>query len=59
MFTSLLRDDKGRKLSKSLGNSPDPLKIIEKYGADAVRFTVIFVAPIGQDIRLTSDNSRE
>lgn len=54
-FTSLLRDDKGRKLSKSLGNSPDPLKIIEKYGADAVRFTVIFVAPIGQDIRLKVD----
>jgi valyl-tRNA synthetase len=48
----MIRDSKGRKMSKSLGNSPDPLSIIEKYGADAVRFTMIHAAPIGLDIRL-------
>lgn len=52
-FTSMIRDAKGRKMSKSLGNSPDPLDIIGKYGADAVRFTMIHSAPIGLDIRLT------
>lgn len=51
-FTSIIRDSKGRKLSKSLGNSPDPLLLIEKYGADALRFTMINAAPIGQDVRL-------
>ncbi len=49
-FTSLVRDDKGRKMSKSLGNSPEPLDLIAEYGADAVRFTVIYLAPLGQDI---------
>lgn len=52
-FTSIIRDEKGRKLSKSLGNSPDPLNVIEKYGADALRFTIIYSAPHGQDIRFT------
>jgi len=51
-FTSLIRDGKGRKLSKSLGNSPDPLIIINKYGADAVRFTMIYLSPLGQDVRM-------
>lgn len=51
-FTSIIRDGRGRKLSKSLGNSPDPLNIIEKYGADAVRFTMIHMAPMGSDVRL-------
>lgn len=51
-FTSIVRDSKGRKMSKSLGNSPDPLDIIAKYGADAVRFTMIYLAPMGLDIRL-------
>jgi valyl-tRNA synthetase len=51
-FTSIIRDAKGRKLSKSLGNSPDPLPIMAKYGTDAVRFTMIHAAPIGQDVRL-------
>lgn len=51
-FTSMIRDAKGRKMSKSLGNSPDPLVVIGKYGADAVRFTMIHAAPIGSDIRL-------
>ncbi|MBN1863304.1 MAG: valine--tRNA ligase [Victivallales bacterium] len=49
-FTSIIRDDKGRKLSKSLGNSPDPLDVIGKYGADALRFSIIYIAPMGMDI---------
>jgi valyl-tRNA synthetase len=48
--TGLIRDDKGRKMSKSLGNSPDPLDLIAKYGADGVRFGIINIAPSGQDI---------
>jgi len=54
-FTSIVRDMKGRKMSKSLGNSPDPIEIIEKYGADALRFTVVSLAPVGQDIRFASE----
>ncbi|MBU1680726.1 MAG: valine--tRNA ligase [Bacteroidetes bacterium] len=49
-FTSIIRDEKGRKMSKSLGNSPDPLDVIEEYGADALRFTVNYLAPMGQDV---------
>jgi valyl-tRNA synthetase len=49
-FTSIIRDEKGRKMSKSLGNSPDPLDVIDEYGADALRFTIIFLAPLGQDV---------
>ncbi|MBX3042933.1 MAG: valine--tRNA ligase [Candidatus Kapabacteria bacterium] len=51
-FTSLIRDGQGRKLSKSLGNSPDPLNVIDKYGADAVRFTMVYMSPLGQDVRM-------
>jgi len=51
-FTSMIRDGQGRKLSKSLGNSPDPLNIFESYGVDAVRFTMIYLAPLGQDVRM-------
>lgn len=54
-FTSTIRDGQGRKLSKSLGNSPDPLNIIAKYGTDATRFTMIFLAPLGQDIKMDVD----
>jgi len=54
-FTSIVRDMKGRKMSKSLGNSPDPLEIIGKYGADALRYTVISLAPVGQDIRFAEN----
>ena len=54
-FTSMIRDGQGRKLSKSLGNSPDPLNIIAKYGADAVRFSMTYLAPFGQDIHLDVD----
>ena len=49
-FTSIIRDMKGRKLSKSLGNSPDPLKVIDAYGTDALRFTIVYIAPLGQDV---------
>jgi valyl-tRNA synthetase len=51
-FTSIIRDGKGRKMSKSLGNSPDPLNVIDKYGADALRFTIVYLAPLGTDVRL-------
>jgi valyl-tRNA synthetase len=54
-FTSIIRDGQGRKLSKSLGNSPDPLNIIAKYGADAVRFSMVYLAPLGQDVRMDVD----
>lgn len=54
-FTSLIRDGKGRKLSKSLGNSPDPINIIDKYGADAVRFTMIYLSPLGSDVKMDVD----
>jgi valyl-tRNA synthetase len=54
-FTSILRDEKGRKLSKSLGNSPDPLDVIQQYGADALRFSIIYIAPLGQDILYSND----
>ena len=49
-FTSIIRDMKGRKLSKSLGNSPDPLRVMDTYGTDALRFTIIYIAPLGQDV---------
>ncbi|MGA3180295.1 MAG: valine--tRNA ligase [Verrucomicrobiota bacterium] len=49
-FTGIIRDKQGRKMSKSLGNSPDPLDLIEQYGADALRFGVIRSAPLGQDV---------
>lgn len=54
-FTSIIRDVEGRKMSKSLGNSPDPLDVIKDYGADALRFTVIYLAPLGQDVLFSSD----
>jgi len=54
-FTSLVRDIQGRKMSKSLGNSPDPLVLIDKYGADALRFTMTYIAPLGQDVLFSED----
>ncbi len=54
-FTSIIRDAQGRKMSKSLGNSPDPLDVIDQYGADALRFTVAFLSPLGQDVLFSSD----
>lgn len=49
-FTGIVRDKIGRKMSKSLGNSPDPLKLIEQFGADGVRMGMMLAAPAGNDI---------
>ncbi|MGE5365088.1 MAG: valine--tRNA ligase [Bacteroidota bacterium] len=54
-FTSIIRDMQGRKMSKSLGNSPDPLDVIAEYGADALRFTVLYLAPLGQDVLFSTE----
>ncbi|NDV83066.1 valine--tRNA ligase [Bacteroides sp. 51] len=49
-FTGIVRDKQGRKMSKSLGNSPDPLELIDRYGADGVRMGMMLSAPAGNDI---------
>ena len=54
-FTGIIRDAQGRKMSKSLGNSPDPLDLIGKYGADGLRFGIVSTAPQGQDIRFAEE----
>jgi valyl-tRNA synthetase len=54
-FTGIIRDARGRKMSKSLGNSPDPLDLIESYGADGLRFGIVSIAPQGQDIRFQEE----
>ena len=54
-FNGMVRDEKGRKMSKSLGNSPDPLNVINEYGADALRFTMIRLTPVGNDILFSND----
>lgn len=51
----LIRDEKGRKMSKSLGNSPDPLDLIGKYGADGLRFGICNIAPSGSDILFSEE----
>ena len=56
-FTSIIRDVQGRKMSKSLGNSPDPLDVIDDYGADALRFTINYIAPLGQDVLFSTDKT--
>ena len=55
-FTGIIRDKQGRKMSKSLGNSPDPLEIIAIYSADALRFGIMRSAPLGQDILFDEKN---
>ncbi len=49
-ITGIVRDKFGRKMSKSLGNSPDPIKLIEQYGADGIRSGVLFTSPAGNDL---------
>ncbi len=51
---ALVRDEKGKKMSKSLGNVLDPLELIEEYGADAVRFTLAAMAAMGRDLKLST-----
>jgi valyl-tRNA synthetase len=58
-FTGIIRDLQGRKMSKSLGNSPDPLDLIAKYGADGLRFGLMRTAPHGQDIRFDEKQIEE
>lgn len=55
-FTGIIRDKQGRKMSKSLGNSPDPLDLIASYSADALRFGIMRSAPLGQDICFDEKN---
>ncbi len=50
IFHGIVRDGEGRKMSKSLGNSPDPIALIDQYGADALRCSMIMLTPTGQDI---------
>ncbi|MEZ5028667.1 MAG: valine--tRNA ligase [Ferruginibacter sp.] len=57
-FTGMVRDKLGRKMSKSLGNSPDLLELIDKYGADAVRFGILVSSPAGNDL-MFDENSLE
>ncbi|MDR0590869.1 MAG: valine--tRNA ligase [Puniceicoccales bacterium] len=54
-FTGIIRDNLGRKMSKSLGNSPDPLDLLDKYGVDGVRVGLLSMAPNGQDILFSEE----
>ncbi len=54
-FNGIIRDSEGRKMSKSLGNSPDPLDLMDKYGVDALRVSLLMIAPQGLDILFSED----
>jgi valyl-tRNA synthetase len=54
-FNGMVRDEQRRKLSKSLGNSPDPMDLIDQYGADAVRIGLLFITPEGQDVLFSTE----
>jgi valyl-tRNA synthetase len=56
LLNGIVRDEKGKKMSKSLGNGIDPLEMIDKYSADAVRFTVVMMSSEGQDINLSKNH---
>ncbi len=58
-FTSIIRDLQGRKMSKSLGNSPDPVELMERYGADGLRFGLMRIAPVGSDVRFDETSVEE
>lgn len=58
-FTSIIRDLQGRKMSKSLGNSPDPIELMDKYGADALRFGLMRIAPVGADVKFDESQIEE
>ncbi len=58
-FTSIIRDLQGRKMSKSLGNSPDPIDLMETYGADGLRFGLLRIAPVGSDLRFDETSVQE
>ncbi len=58
-FTGIVRDKLGRKMSKSLGNSPDPLDLIEKYGADGVRLGILISSPAGNDLPFDSSQCEQ
>ena len=54
-FTSIIRDEQGKKMSKSLGNSPDPLELFDEYGVDAVRVSILMISPQGTDVLFSVD----
>ncbi len=56
VITGLVRDTQGRKMSKSLGNGIDPLEVIDHYGADAMKFTLCYLAAQGQDVQIDMDS---
>ena len=58
-FTAIIRDLKGRKMSKSLGNSPDPVDLMDKFGADGLRFGLMRIAPVGSDVRFDESQVEE
>lgn len=58
-FTGLIRDEKGRKMSKSLGNSPDALELISRFGADGLRLGLLMIAPKGQDILFSEERVQQ
>lgn len=58
-FTTIIRDLQGRKMSKSLGNSPDPVDLMERYGADGLRFGLMRIAPVGSDVRFDEASVQE
>jgi len=55
LFHGIVRDGEGRKMSKSLGNSPDPIDLIDKYGSDALRCSLMMLTPTGQDVSFSED----
>ncbi|MEO8665382.1 MAG: valine--tRNA ligase [Ignavibacteria bacterium] len=57
-FHSIIRDNKGIKMSKTLGNYSEPLDLMDKYGTDAMRFTIVYLAPLGSDVFFDEDKTQ-